>query len=306
VFDSELFQRSPTRNKRRRDDNVRQTDSIQELEEGEADADDDTDLDFDMSVGRGQASASTALATSNGASSTTPSAPQKIKRTKGRQSGQKIVYDRRLTKEKDIILANVCIARSSKYGIESMRRFWSKIRGKFESAIGRKYAGVSRHMDDLVIKRKANIKASHKSGHAARDDDYTQTIDGWIPTVQTHQKSKSKKSSSRKKKLKVDAKHERRRDRLSQRLKDKPDYEPSFSFFSSAFASGSNSESFENQTDSGNSSSSTISSEARENADDNAEASEVADLVTGTSSSPNSDTEMRGALNNDDFMFETF
>ncbi len=84
-----------------------------------------------------------------------------------------MIYDRRLTKKKDIILANVCIARFSKYDIESMRQFWNKIRGKFETTIDCKYVEINRHINDLIIKRKVNIKVSHKLGHAIRDDDYT-------------------------------------------------------------------------------------------------------------------------------------
>ncbi len=84
-----------------------------------------------------------------------------------------MIYDRRLTKKEDIILVNVCIARFSKYDIESMRRFWSKIRDKLEMTIDRKYVGVNRHINDLIIKRKVDIKASHKLGHAIRDDNYT-------------------------------------------------------------------------------------------------------------------------------------
>ncbi len=84
-----------------------------------------------------------------------------------------MIYDRQLTKKKDIILVNVCIVRFSKYDIKSMRRFWSKIRGKFEATIDRKYVEINRHINDLIIKRKVDIKASHKLGHAIQDDDYT-------------------------------------------------------------------------------------------------------------------------------------
>ena len=76
-------------------------------------------------------------------------------------------------KKKDIILVNVCIVKFSKYDIESMRQFWSKIKDKFEATIDRKYVKVNRHINDLIIKRKVNIKALHKLGHATRDDDYT-------------------------------------------------------------------------------------------------------------------------------------
>jgi hypothetical protein len=65
----------------------------------------------------------------------------------------------------------MCVARSAKYGIETMQRFWNKIRKRFETTIGRKYVDVSRRMKHLMSKRKANIRVSHKSGHAARDDD---------------------------------------------------------------------------------------------------------------------------------------
>jgi len=90
-----------------------------------------------------------------------------------------------------------------------------KFRSKFKTAIDRKYAGVSRHIDDLITKRKADIKASHKSGHAARDDKHTQTIDGWIPVVQAHLKSRNEKSSSRKRRLEANVKHKKRRDHVS-------------------------------------------------------------------------------------------
>jgi len=302
VFDSQPFQRSPAK-RRRRSDNARQTNSTHDLEEGEADAEGSTDPDFDIpSISRRRVSAfaSTVPATPEGGPSTTPFAPQKINRTKGRQLGQKMTYGRRLTKEEDIILANVCIARSSKYGIESMRRFWSKIRGKFEAAIDRKYAGVNRHINDLIIKRKADIKASHKSGHAARDDDYTQAIDGWIPIVQAYQKGRNEKSSSRKKKLEANAKHEKRRDRLSQRLKDKPDYELSSSSFSVA-SSTSNNDSSEDQSNSEDSSLNSIPSDVEEDANNNGkEPGTTADIVTGASPPPNDDAIMTGGLNDDD------
>jgi hypothetical protein len=107
--------------------------------------------------------------------STPPSPP---KRKKGRQPGQKLNYGTRLTEEDDVIRANMCVARSAKYGTETMQRFWDKIRNRFEKAIGRKHIGVNRRMDDLVIKRKVDIRVSHKCGHAARDDHWTQAIDG--------------------------------------------------------------------------------------------------------------------------------
>lgn len=82
-----------------------------------------------------------------------------------------------MTKKKDIILVNICIVRFLKYGIESIRRFWDKIKDKFETTIDRKYAEVCRYINNFIIKRKANIKVSHKLEYAARDNNYTQTID---------------------------------------------------------------------------------------------------------------------------------
>ena len=179
MFDSQPFQRSSAK-RRKRSDNARQINSTHDLEKKEANVEGSIDLDFDISsINRRRvfAFASTIPATLEEGPSTTPFASQKINRTKGRQLDQKMIYDRRLTKKEDIILANVCIARFSKYDIESMRRFWSKIRGKFEATIDRKYVEVNRHMNNLIIKRKVDIKASHKLEHATRDDDYTQAID---------------------------------------------------------------------------------------------------------------------------------
>jgi len=119
VFESQPFQRSPAK-RRRQNEDVRQITSTHYLEEGETDAEGDIDLDFDIlpiSKGRVSASASTVPPP------TTSFTPRKIKQTKGRQLSQKITYGRRLTEEKDIILVNICIARSLGYGIESMRRF---------------------------------------------------------------------------------------------------------------------------------------------------------------------------------------
>jgi len=127
VFDSQPFQRSPAK-KKRRDENAQQTNSTQHLQKGEADADDTTDSNFDIPLlGRRRvfvsASASIVPATPKEDPSITASASQQIKRRKDRQLGQKKSYDKRLTKEEDIILINVCIARFAKYDNESMRRF---------------------------------------------------------------------------------------------------------------------------------------------------------------------------------------
>jgi len=152
-------------------------------------------------------------------------------------------------------------------------------------------------LNDLIIKRKADIKASHKSGHAARDNDYTQAIDGWIPIVQAHQKDRNKKSSLQKKKLEANVKHEKRRNRLSQQLKDKPDYE----FTSSS--SISNSKSSEDQSNSEDSSSDSILSDAEENAEDaeeDAEESKIADLATGASPL-NDNAIITGDLNDNEY-----
>ena len=77
-----------------------------------------------------------------------------------------------MTKKNNIILINICIVRFSKYNIESMRRFWSKIKSKFETTIDRKYVDISRYIDNLIIKRKANIKALYKSRYAIHDNNY--------------------------------------------------------------------------------------------------------------------------------------
>ncbi len=125
MFDSQFFQRSPAK-RRRRSDNARQINSTHDLKKEETNAEGSIDLDFDiLSINRRRvfAFASIVFATLEGDSSTTLFAPQKINRTKGRQLGQKMIYDRRLTKKEDIILVNVCIAKFSKYDIESMRRF---------------------------------------------------------------------------------------------------------------------------------------------------------------------------------------
>ena len=53
----------------------------------------------------------------------------------------------------------------------------SKIRNKFENAINRKYVKISKHINNLVIKRKANIKTLHKLEYVARDNNYIQIID---------------------------------------------------------------------------------------------------------------------------------
>jgi len=266
--------------RRRQFDGPPQTANTQELEEGEADAEGSTDLDSDVRMSSKRRASETPAA----ASPITPAAP--LKRRKGRQPGQKLQYGTRLTEEDDIILANMCIARSAKYGIETMQHFWDKIRKKFEKAIGRKYVGVSRRMEDLIVKRKTDIKASHKSGHAARDDDWTKAIDGWTPTFVAHQKAKDQKSFSRKRKIKDDAKHEKRRDRLSQRMADKPEY-PSTS---------SSSESSGNRGSSDDSSLDTI----RTDAEDDAEASEGSELVTGANPSLDDGFAMRGALDDDE------
>jgi len=81
-----------------------------------------------------------------------------------------------LTKKKNIILVNVCIARFSKYDIKSMQQFWSKIKDKFEATIDCKYVEINRHINNLIIKRKVNIKALHKLEYATRNNNYTQTI----------------------------------------------------------------------------------------------------------------------------------
>jgi len=287
-FESEPFQRSPGKRRRQVDERHQRT-VTQELEEEnvELDADGSTDPDFYTQNTASRRRASGTPSAPPPPKTSTPPAPHK--RKKGRQLGQKLNYGQRLTEEDDVILANMCVARSAKYGIETMQRFWDKIRKRFETAIGRKYVDVSRRMKHLVSKRKADIRASHKSGHAARDDDWTQAIDGWMPTFAAYQKAKNQKSSSRKRKMKENAKHEKRRDRLSQRLKDKPNYEvSSSSSFSSSAASVSSGESSENQSNSEDSSSS-ISSDAEENAGES-------ELVTGTSPLPNNDAMMTGGL----------
>jgi len=129
VCDLQLFQRSLAK-RRRKNKNTRQANSTHDSEEGEADADGSTDFDFDIpSISRRLASvfASIVFATPTECPYRTLVAPPKIKRTKGRQSGQKSIYGRRLTEEDDITLANICIARSSTYGIEPMRRFWANL-----------------------------------------------------------------------------------------------------------------------------------------------------------------------------------
>jgi hypothetical protein len=249
----------------------------------ELDANGNTDLDFyTQNIANRHRASGTPSAPSSPKTSTPP-APHK--RKKGRQLGQKLNYDQRLTEEDDVILANMCVTKSAKYGIETMQRFWDKIRKRFEIAIGRKYVDVSRRMKHLVSKRKVDIRASHKSGHATRDDDWTQAIDEWMPTFATYQKAKNQKSSSRKRKMKENAKHEKRRNKLSQRLKDKSDYEVSFFFSSSSFAAFvSSGESSKNQSNFEDSSSS-ISFDAKENARESK-------LVTGTSPLPNNDAMM--------------
>jgi hypothetical protein len=69
--------------------------------------------------------------------STTLAALSKIKQTKARQLNQKKAYGKRLITEEDVLLANVYIARPSRYGVESMWRFWNKVRGRSEVAIDR-------------------------------------------------------------------------------------------------------------------------------------------------------------------------
>ncbi len=71
-----------------------------------------------------------------------------------------------MTKEEDIILVNVCIARFSKYDIKSMSRFWSKIRDKFKTTIDRKYVEIKQYINNLIIKRKVDIKVLHKLEYA--------------------------------------------------------------------------------------------------------------------------------------------
>lgn len=281
-FESEPFQRSPAK-RRRQIEEPPQAAGTQELEEGEADAEGSTDPDFDVRI----SSKRRASGTPTPPSPTTPAAP--TKRKKGRQPGQKLQYGTRLTEEDDIILANMCIARSTKYGIETMQQFWDKIKKKFEKAIDRKYVGVSRRMEDLVAKRKADMKALPKSGHAARDDDWTQAIDGWTPTFVAYQKAKDQKSSSRKRKIKNDAKHEKRRERLSQRMADKPEY-PSTSSTSSSGSSG-------DQSNSDDSSADTITSTSIDSAEAEMQAP---DLVIGMSPLLDDNFVMRGALGDPD------
>lgn len=284
-FESEPFQRSPAK-KRKKTDELPQTADTQELEEEETDAESSTDPDFDVKI----SSKRPAIGISTAPPPVTPVAP--IKRKKGRQPEQKLQYGTRLTEEDDIVLANMCIARSTKYGIETMQQFWNKIRKRFEKAIGRKYVDVSRRMEDLVAKKKADIRASHKSDHAARDDDWTQAVDGWIPTFVVYQKTKDQKSSSRKRKIQNNAKHEKRRNRLSQRMADKPEY-PSTS---------SSSESFGDQNGSDDSSLDTI----RTASGDDAKTSEVLDLVNGPSSPFDDDIVMREALNDNEIGSDPF
>jgi len=75
-------------------------------------------------------------------------------------------------KKKNIILINVCITKFAKYDNEFMQRFWSKIKKKFEKTINHTYVKVNKHINDLIIKRKVNIKVSHKLKYATRDEDY--------------------------------------------------------------------------------------------------------------------------------------
>jgi len=87
----------------------------------ELDANDSIDLNF---YTQNIASRRRAFGTSSAPSSSKISislAPHK--RKKGRQLGQKLNYDQRLTKEDDVILANMCVTRFAKYGIETMQRF---------------------------------------------------------------------------------------------------------------------------------------------------------------------------------------
>jgi len=71
-----------------------------------------------------------------------------------------------LTKKENIILVNVCIARFLKYDIKFMSRFWSKIRDKFKTTIDRKYVEINQYINNLIIKRKVDIKVLHKLEYA--------------------------------------------------------------------------------------------------------------------------------------------
>ena len=84
----------------------------------ELDADGNIDPNFyTQNIASRRRASSTPSAPSSSKTST-PLAPHK--RKKGRQLGQKLNYDQRLTKENDVILANMCVARFAKYDIETM------------------------------------------------------------------------------------------------------------------------------------------------------------------------------------------
>jgi len=84
VFDSQLFQRSHAK-KKRRDNNARQTNSTKDLQEGETNAKGSIDPNYNISpIGRRRVFASIVPATLEEGPSTTPFASRKIKQTKNR------------------------------------------------------------------------------------------------------------------------------------------------------------------------------------------------------------------------------
>ena len=64
----------------------------------------------------------------------------------------------------------MCVTRFTKYDIETMQRFWNKIRKRFETTIDRKYVNINRRIKHLISKRKVDIRILHKSNYATRDN----------------------------------------------------------------------------------------------------------------------------------------
>ena len=145
------------------------------------------------------------------------------KRRPGRQPDQHPVVGKRLTEDDEIIIVKIALKYQARFGVDSMRRFWMRVRSQYEKIANRSYYSVDRKAKDCLERRHSQLKHETKSGHGhkAREDEWTQIMDDWDTVVQAYKAKKDDDKEAKRKKLRDTKHYNRDRERLNERLGNK-------------------------------------------------------------------------------------